>query len=111
MSKNILILSSSPRRGGNSDTLCDEFMRGASDSGNLVEKIFLRDKNIHPCLGCSLCSRDKKPCPQKDDAAEIIEKMLKADVIVMGTPVYFYAMSAQMKIVNRPLLWTIYRNE
>ena len=68
MSKNILILSSSPRRGGNSDTLCDEFMRGAIESGNQVEKIFLRDKNIHPCTGCSVCSRYKKPCPQKDDA-------------------------------------------
>lgn len=54
MSKNILILSSSPRRGGNSDTLCDEFMRGAIESGNQVEKIFLRDKNIHPCTGCSV---------------------------------------------------------
>ncbi len=48
MSKNILILSSSPRRGGNSDTLCDEFMRGAIESGNHVEKIFLRDKDILP---------------------------------------------------------------
>ena len=66
MSKNILILSSSPRRGGNSDTLCDEFMRGAIESGNQVEKIFLRDKNIHPCTGCSVCSRYKKPCPQKE---------------------------------------------
>lgn len=95
--KNILILSSSPRRGGNSDTLCDEFMRGALENGHHVEKIFLRDKTIHPCLGCSVCSQYKKPCPQKDDAAEIIDKMLAADVIVMGTPVYFYAMSAQMK--------------
>lgn len=83
MSKNVLILSSSPRRGGNSDTLCDEFMRGAIENGNQVEKIFLRDKNIHPCMGCSVCSQYKKPCPQKDDAAEIIEKMLAADVIVM----------------------------
>ena len=84
MSKNILILSSSPRRGGNSDTLCDEFMRGAIESGNQVEKIFLRDKNIHPCTGCSVCSRYKKPCPQKDDAAEVIEKMLAA-VISLGS--------------------------
>ena len=95
--KNILILSSSPRRGGNSDTLCDEFMQGAMEAGNHVEKIFLRDKTIHPCTGCSTCSLYKKPCPQKDDAAEIIAKMLAADVIVMATPVYFYAMSAQMK--------------
>ena len=97
--KKILILSSSPRRGGNSDTLCDEFMQGALASGNEVEKIFLRDKTIHPCLGCSVCSQYHKPCPQKDDAAEIIQKMLAADVIVMATPVYFYAMSGQMKIM------------
>lgn len=95
--KKVLILSSSPRRGGNSDTLCDAFMEGAIANGNEVEKIFLRDKTIHPCLGCSTCSLHKKPCPQKGDAAEIINKMLQADVIVMGTPVYFYSMSAQMK--------------
>lgn len=97
--KKVLILSSSPRRHGNSDTLCDEFMRGAMESGNLVEKVFLRDKTIYPCTGCSACSQYGKPCPQKDDAAEVIDKMLAADVIVMGTPVYFYAMSAQMKIM------------
>lgn len=97
MNKQVLILSSSPRRGGNSDTLCDEFMRGAIEAGNEVEKIFLRDKTIHYCTGCSMCSLHNKPCPQKDDAAAIIEKMVAADVIVLGTPVYFYAMSAQLK--------------
>ena len=97
MAKKVLILSSSPRRGGNSDTLCDEFMRGAIESNHEVEKIFLRDKTIHYCTGCNTCSQYQKPCPQKDDAAEIIEKMVNADVIVMATPVYFYTMSAQMK--------------
>ena len=47
MSKKVLILSSSPRRGGNSDTLCDEFLRGAQEAGHEVEKIFLKDKTIH----------------------------------------------------------------
>lgn len=97
MPKKILILSSSPRKGGNSDTLCDEFMRGTIDSGNDAEKIFLRDKEIHYCTGCSVCSLYRKPCPQKDDAAEIINKMIAADVIVMATPVYFYTMCSQMK--------------
>lgn len=97
MAKNVLILSSSPRRHGNSDRLCDEFMRGAAESGHNVEKIFLRDKTVHYCVGCGTCSNEGKPCPQKDDAAEIIDRMLKADVIVMGTPVYFYSISAQMK--------------
>lgn len=97
MAKRVLILSSSPRRGGNSDTLCDEFMRGTAEAGNEAEKIFLYDKTVHYCTGCSVCSLHKKPCPQKDDAAGIIGKMLAADVIVMATPVYFYTMSAQMK--------------
>lgn len=97
MTKKVLILSSSPRRGGNSDTLCDRFLQGAQEAGHEAEKIFLRDKTIHYCTGCSTCSLHGKPCPQKDDAAEVIDKMVKADVIVMATPVYFYTLSAQMK--------------
>ena len=46
MSKKVLIVSGSPRKGGNSDLLCDEFMRGASDAGNQVEKVFLRSKKV-----------------------------------------------------------------
>lgn len=95
--KKTLILSSSPRKGGNSDTLCDEFMRGAVKAGHAVEKIFLGNKTINYCTGCSTCSLHGKPCPQKDDMAEILEKMLSADIIIMATPVYFYTMSAQMK--------------
>lgn len=96
MSKNILILSSSPRK-GNSDTLCDEFARGASGGGNNVEKVRLTEYKINYCNGCDFCSTHNKPCPQKDDAAMIIDKMIAADIIVMATPVYFYTMSAQMK--------------
>ena len=96
MAKKIIIISSSPRRGGNSDTLCDQFMHGATDAGHSVQKVFLRDKKVNYCLGCGLCTTGK-PCPQKDDAAGIIAAMLEADVIVLGTPVYFYSMSAQLK--------------
>ena len=96
MSKKVLILSSSPRRGGNSDTLCDEFLRGAQEAGHEVEKIFLKDKTIHYCTGCGVCN-EGKPCPQKDDAPEIVRKMVAADVIVLATPVYFYTLSAQLK--------------
>ena len=99
MAKKVLIISSSPRKGGNSDLLCDEFMKGAIEAGNEVEKIFLKDKTVHPCTGCSVCSMYGKPCPQKDDAAEIVEKMIAADVIVMATSVYFYTMCGQMKIM------------
>lgn len=95
--KNILILSSSPRLGGNSDTLCNEFLRGAANAGHTVEKIFLRDKTINYCTGCSSCVLHAKACPQRDDMPEILDKMVAADIIVMATPVYFYTMSAQMK--------------
>ena len=61
MSKNILILSGSPRKGGNSDILCDRFMEGARESGHRAEKVFLRDKNIGYCIGCEACSR---VCPK-----------------------------------------------
>lgn len=97
MSKKILILSSSPRRGGNSDTLCDRFLEGAREGGHTAEKVFLADRNIRYCTGCGACLNGKKPCPLKDDMAEILEKMVQADVIVMATPVYFYTMAGQMK--------------
>ena len=96
MGKKVLILSSSPRRGGNSDLLCGRFLQGAKEAGNQAEKIFLKDKNINYCTGCYSCEESGK-CVQKDDMAEILEKMIAADVIVMATPVYFYTMSAQMK--------------
>ncbi len=96
MSKKVLILSSSPRKGGNSDLLCDRFQQGAREAGHQAEKIFLREKDIRCCTGCGVCNNIHK-CVQRDDMAEILEKMLEADVIVMATPVYFYAMCAQMK--------------
>lgn len=96
MGKKVLILSSSPRRGGNSDMLCDQFMLGAQEAGNQTEKIFLKDKNINYCMGCGACQKSGS-CVQKDDMNEILDKLVEADVIVMATPVYFYSMSAQMK--------------
>jgi multimeric flavodoxin WrbA len=97
MNRKVLVLSSSPRRGGNSDLLCDQFTMGAHQAGHHAEKIFLKDKKINYCTGCGTCLNGGKRCPQKDDMAEVLEKMIAADVIVMATPVYFYTMSAQMK--------------
>ena len=97
MNKKVLILSSSPRRGGNSDLLCDQVILGAREAGHHAEKIFLKDSKINYCTGCGTCLNGKKSCPQKDDMAAILEKMVAADVIVMATPVYFYTMCGQMK--------------
>ncbi|WP_088225127.1 flavodoxin family protein [Desulfosporosinus sp. FKB] len=96
MSKKVLVLSASPRKGGNSDLLCDQFMLGANEAGHQTEKIFLRDKKIGYCTGCESCYTNHN-CVQKDDMAEILEKIINAEVIVMATPVYFYTMNVQMK--------------
>jgi multimeric flavodoxin WrbA len=96
MSKKVLVLSASPRKGGNSDLLCDEFIKGAQEVGSQAEKVFLKDKKINYCTGCGTCFKTKN-CSQKDDMGEILGKMVNADVIVMATPVYFYTMNGQMK--------------
>jgi len=98
MAKQVLILSSSPRKGGNSDTLCDQFLAGALKGGHTAEKVFLRDKHIQFCTGCGACFKSGK-CSQKDDMKDVLEQMVRADVIVMATPVYFYTMAAQMKLL------------
>ncbi len=97
MAKKILVVSASPRKGGNSDLLCDQFMRGAKEAGHRAEKIFLRDRKINYCTGCGTCQENGGTCIQKDDMAKTLEKMVAADVIVMATPVYFYTMNGQMK--------------
>ena len=94
--KKVLVISASPRKNGNSDILCDEFVRGAVEAGHEVEKIRLAEKKVGFCTGCYACQKLDR-CVQKDDANEIVEKMLASDVIVLATPVYFYSMDAQLK--------------
>ena len=99
MNKKVLILSGSPRKGGNSDLLCDEFARGASEAGNKAEKIFVAQEKISPCRACYYCRNSGGVCAIKDDMAEVLQKMIDADVIVLASPVYFYSIDAQLKAV------------
>lgn len=96
MNKKVLIISTSPRKGGNSDTLADELLRGAAEAGHSVEKVTLYDKTISFCQGCLACQNTQR-CTIQDDAVAITQKMLTADVIVFATPVYYYGMCGQMK--------------
>lgn len=103
MSKKVLILAASPRKGGNSDLLCDAFAQGAQESGHTVEKIYVQDQKIGGCMACYGC-RGKGVCVQKDDMSPILDKLVAADVIVLATPVYFYAMDGQLKtLIDRTL--------
>ncbi|MCR5265935.1 MAG: flavodoxin family protein, partial [Cyanobacteria bacterium RUI128] len=98
---------------GNSDTLCDAFMKGAQESGHEVEKIFIASKNIGFCHGCNFCQRNNGVCAIKDDMSEILEKMIASDVLLLSSPIYFYSINAQMKaLIDRSVArWLEIKNK
>lgn len=94
---NIVILSGSPRKGGNTEILAESFAQGASSKHN-VDFISVRDYHINPCIGCNSCfKRDDQSCIQKDDMQTVYDKLAKADMLVVASPVYFYGISSQLK--------------
>ncbi len=101
--KNVLIISSSPRKNGNSDRLCQEFAKGAEEAGHHVKTVRVAEKNIGFCTGCYACGQTGK-CYHDDDMNEIIPDLIDADVIVFASPVYFYNMSGQLKVFIDRLL-------
>ena len=98
MNKKVVILSSSPRKGGNSETLAAAFAKGAQEAGNQVETVYLREMQYGFCKGCLACQK-LGHCVIKDDAVEIAAKMHDADVLVFATPVYYYCVSGQLKTI------------
>ncbi len=110
MGKRVLIISSSPRKGGNSEMLAAAFAGGAQEADNDVEIIYLREKQYGFCRGCFTCLK-LGHCVIGDDAAEIIAKMHDADVLVFASPVYYYSVSGQLKTMldrTNPLFDTDY---
>lgn len=96
--KKILVIGASPRINGNSDTLCQYFIKGAKENNNNeIEYIHLHDKNIGYCEGCYSCTK-LGCCYKNDDMNELAKKMEEANVIVLATPVYFYSMDGQLKV-------------
>ncbi len=96
MSKKVLIISSSPRKGGNSERLAEAFAKGAVSVGNTVETVCLRGKQLNFCRGCVACLK-LGHCVINDDAVEIVAKMHDADVLVFASPVYYYSVCGQLK--------------
>ena len=94
--KKVIVISTSLRKGSNSDILADKFIEGATAAGHDVEKVSLVGKEMKFCIGCLSCGTTHKCCI-KDDVPSIMEKVLGADVVVWATPIYYYEMSGQMK--------------
>ena len=94
----IVVLMGSPNIKGSTSILVDAFQKGAKECGHEVEVIDVCHGNIHPCIGCVKCGYEG-PCVQKDDVEIIKKKLLNCDMVVFATPLYYYGMSAQLKIV------------
>lgn len=97
MEKSIIVLTGSPRAGGNSDLLADAFIKGASEAGHEVVKCEAGKKNIIGCKACDTCYSKGKPCSFDDDFNRIAPLIEKADMIVFVTPLYWFTFPAQLK--------------
>ena len=94
--KKVLAVIGSPRRGGNTDELIRKVTKGAESKGAAVETIRLAELNIGECDGCMSCWKGKH-CIKSDDMLDIYPKIIDSDVILFGTPVYWYGPTALMK--------------
>ena len=98
MSKKVVVISTSIRANSNSEDLAKSFADGASYAGNEVEFISLRDKQLGFCKGCLACQQTGKSVI-KDDVTKIMNKVIGSDIVVWATPIYYYEMSGQMKVL------------
>lgn len=104
----VLALSFSPRPGGNTGMLLGEVLKAAENEGAATELWQIAGKDIKPCDGCNAC-RATGECHIRDDMTELYPRLIEADAVIFGTPVYFYNMTGQGKMVidrtialNRP---------
>ena len=97
MSKNIVVVTGSPRANGNSDILAGAFIEGARQCGNSVTVFHAGRMNINGCLDCKYCFSHEGECIQKDDMQAVYPSLRKADILVFASPVYWYGLSSQIK--------------
>ena len=94
----ILVITGSPRKNGNSNTLADNFIKGAQEAGHTVVRFDSAFKNVHPCIACNKCGMNGQ-CVFKDDFEFVKANIIDADVVVYATPMYYFGISAQIKTV------------
>ena len=94
----IAVLQGSPHKNGSSNILANEFIRGAKEAGHTVTVLDTAHMDMHPCIGCGHCGMNGD-CVHKDDNTRIRNTLLNSDMVVFVTPVYYFGMSAQLKMV------------
>jgi multimeric flavodoxin WrbA len=95
----ILAMIGSPRKGSNTDILVDQLLKGAEENGHDSQKLYLYQYDIKPCVDCRKCKAGEPVCALKDDMTDLYPLIDKADVLVFGTPNYWYGPSAKMKLL------------
>ncbi len=93
---NVLGISGSPHRHGNTETLLDRFLEGTRDEGASSDKVILRDLNYSPCKGCNACHRTGE-CTEADDLAALFERILEMDCLAVASPIYSMGITAELK--------------
>ena len=95
----VTILLGSAKKKGNTSTVLSWVEEDLKSMGHDVERIYLNNKSIAGCLGCAKCREkaDEIACVQKDDALEIMGKMISSDVVLYASPIYFWGFSSQIK--------------
>ena len=102
MGKNIVVITGSPRKNGNSFAMTDAFIQAAERKGHTVTRFDAAMKNIGGCRACETCFSTGKACTFDDDFNTIAPAILEADAIVFTMPVYWYSIPAQIKgIIDR----------
>jgi multimeric flavodoxin WrbA len=92
----VLGIHGSPRKGGNTELLLKEFLRGCMEGGAEGEEVFLRELKISPCLEIYACKKSGE-CPIQDDMKPLYQKLVEADILAVASPVFFFAVSAHLK--------------
>ena len=94
----ILVITGSPRKNGNSNTLAEYFIKGAKESGHEVVRFDAAFKEVHPCIACNRCGMNG-PCVFKDDFEFVRRHIADAGLVAFATPMYYFGISAQIKAV------------
>jgi multimeric flavodoxin WrbA len=103
--KTLLAIASSPRRGGNSDLLLQEFCRAVEEAGWKVDLLRINDLKFQPRQACDACAKDGR-CIVQDDMQAVYPKMIESDALVIASPVTFASLNAQLKMfIDRFQCW------
>ena len=94
----IAVIEGSPHRHGSSNLLAESFIRGAEEAGHEIRIFDAAHSDFHPCIGCDRCGMNGE-CAIKDDMPKVRDLLLDSDMAVFVTPLYYFGMSAQLKMV------------